>query len=65
MKWQPIETAPKDGMFIYAMPKDDKWGIGLAYRNVSGGWSCAYGDREAPRKATHWMPLPEPPNDNS
>ena len=59
--WQPIETAPKDEMFIWAAPKPDgKWGLGLAYRNVSGGWSDACGD-SAPRRATHWMPLPAAP----
>lgn len=62
MEWQPIETAPRDEMFIWARPKvRGKWGLGLAYRNVSGGWSDAYG---APtHDATHWMPLPAPPDD--
>jgi len=60
-KWQPIETAPKDEMFIWAYRRDSRWSIGLAYRNVSGGWSCAYGS-DAPRHATHWCPLPAPPS---
>lgn len=61
--WQPIETAPKAQMFIWAAPKDGgKWGLGLAYRNVSGGWSDAYGS-DAPEHATHWMPLPSPPGE--
>ena len=60
-KWQPIETAPNDRMFIWARPKGGgQWGIGLAYRNVSGGWSDAYGS-DAPATATHWISLPEPP----
>lgn len=60
--WQPIATAPKEEMFIWARRKSDgKWAIGLAYRNVSGGWSDAYGDREAPSTATHWAKLPAPP----
>lgn len=59
-EWQPIETAPRDQMFIWAMPKlDGQWGLGLAYRNVSGGWSDAYG--AATKGATHWTPLPAPP----
>lgn len=62
-EWQPIETAPTDEMFIWAAPKGDgKWGLGLAYRNVSGGWSDAYGSQSAPRSATHWMPIPPPPS---
>ena len=61
-EWQPIETAPKNEMFIWAAPKGKgRWSLGLAYRNVSGGWSDAYGS-DAPERATHWMPLPEPPN---
>ncbi len=59
--WQPIETAPKDEMFIWAYRREGKWSIGLAYRNVSGGWSDAYGDPSAPKYATHWHPMPEPP----
>lgn len=60
--WEPIETAPKDEMFIWAAPKGDgKWSLGLAYRNVSGGWSDAYGS-DAPVRATHWMLLPNPPS---
>lgn len=60
--WQPISTAPKDKMFIWVAPNGpDKWSLGLAYRNVSGGWSDAYGS-DAPAKATLWAPLPEPPN---
>ena len=59
--WQPIETAPKNEMFIWATPKGEgKWSLGLAYRNVSGGWSDAYGG-DAPRHATRWHRLPAPP----
>jgi hypothetical protein len=59
--WQPIKTAPKNEMFIWAYRRDGRWSIGLAYRNVSGGWSDAYGDLGPPQHATHWMPLPAPP----
>jgi hypothetical protein len=62
LEWRPIETAPKDMMFIWACPKGDgKFGIGLAYQNVSGGWSDAYGDRVAPCEATLWATLPPAP----
>lgn len=62
--WRPIETAPKDEMFIWAAPNGKgKWSLGLAYRNVSGGWSDAYGG-DAPKRATRWTPLPEPPQDD-
>lgn len=61
--WRTIEREPppKDEMFIWAAPKGDgKYSLGLAYHNVSGGWSDAYGN-DAPDRATHWMPLPATP----
>jgi len=62
LEWHPIETAPKDKMFIWARSKGDgKFALGLAYQNVSGGWSDAYGDRDAPREATLWAHLPPAP----
>jgi hypothetical protein len=60
-EWQPIDTAPKDEMFIWAYRREGKWRVGLAYRNVSGGWSDAYGNLDPPKYATHWHPMPEPP----
>jgi hypothetical protein len=58
--WQDIASAPTNEMFIWARPKGGgKWGLGLAYRNVSGGWSDAYGAPAA--DATKWHALPEPP----
>jgi len=58
--WKPIETAPKDEMFIWAYRLDGEWRLGLAYRNVSGRWSDAYAS-DAPRHVTHWAPLPSSP----
>lgn len=63
-KWQPIETAPRDGTWILLQAKGSvipviaRWGIGEIGKDcwVDGDFSpCPY----AP-KATHWMPLPEP-----
>lgn len=72
-KWQPIETAPKDGTRILTFnltPCEDadtrrttiEKAISVSYW-VFGGWM------EYPanprfiegQKHTHWMPLPEPP----
>lgn len=61
-QWRHIKTDPpaKGEMFIWARPKGGgKWALGLAYWNVSGSWSDAYG--ASPKEATHWMPLPAPP----
>lgn len=53
MKWQPIETAPKDGVFIIS--DGEKASVGWWYGQLLTGWL------PADHKPTHWMPLPEPP----
>lgn len=64
-QWQPIETAPMDGVTkaLYGCWHEGKWyeqitkrgsGVGGLHVNVPTGF----------RKytaATHWMPLPQPP----
>ena len=60
MTWQPIETAPKVGVFLVFLPGERrKFEVMYRAENTSivGG---AFGfDRSAP---THWMPLPHPPH---
>lgn len=54
MEWQPIETAPKDNTRILL------WDGQIA---STGSWyhdEWAGDDYEA-IDATHWMPLPDPP----
>jgi hypothetical protein len=58
-EWQPIETAPMDGrtVLVWASPYDDLPGFQTTARyHPDAGW-CV----DELRKATHWMPLPEPP----
>lgn len=76
-EWMPIETAPKDGteVIIFASwdwddmegercsldpsPRVASWDM-AEYR--TGFWSVSdnpYSDKAV--RATHWMPLPEPP----
>ena len=64
MEWQPIETAPKDGTWVFLYvpghgPTRAKWS-----RLVSGvyGWTSHQSGNYISR-ATHWMPLPEPPEE--
>jgi hypothetical protein len=85
-KWQPIETAPKDGTLIdaWCVDPDEEWNAirltDIAWREPDdifqhrgwmritddGGWdavekppTCRLG--LPPWKATHWRPLPPPP----
>jgi len=75
MKWQEIETVPKDGTLIDVWVKSSDLGgriVNVQYHekselglfNISGLYSYdQYLDYHIPIKnATHWMPLPEPPN---
>ena len=64
-KWQPIETAPKDGSSILLTDSSDgsikecRWDYCLGWGDpVYSEWSFG-------GKPTHWMPLPEPPKGNN
>lgn len=66
-KWQPIETAPKDVEIIVFDPTNEP-PVFTATQLYE--WVCSVEDRyaprdeyfgDAPKKPTHWMPLPEPP----
>ena len=55
-EWQPIETAPKDGKLILL------WVPGKEYGLMK--WEGIWDDRlHGCRGPTHWMPLPEPPDE--
>jgi hypothetical protein len=63
-EWQVIETAPKDGTFILLLDENQPSAVYLIAR-----WrlDCWRGQRTLSGKsiiwgeATHWMPLPPPP----
>lgn len=68
MKWQPIETAPRDGTEILIYPcKDSSWFSSPHDRDVAHwdgrGWYLSIDDCVASYalSPTHWMPLEEPP----
>ena len=76
MKWQPIESAPRDeAILVYSRCSGicvSWWWIGVSpisdYRKQ--GWATLERDNrdesmilEGP--VTHWMPLPEPPNEQA
>ena len=72
-EWRPIETAPKDGsVFLvtdgndYALLTYDMTpGCLPDWSYVAAGdvvWHISYGEKDALNmRATHWMPLPNPP----
>lgn len=61
MKWEPIETAPRDECNVLLA---EHGSVFIGYWSITferwNGPLDAYGDREAV-SPTHWMPLPEPP----
>lgn len=67
MKWEPIETAPRDGTVILGL---DDSGVIAPMRfctPIYGGFlSWELADLSWPNDSmsaypTHWMPMPEPP----
>lgn len=74
MDWQPIETAPRDGTRILLYrpladrTNDDKIDIKRGVPRDNSCWEetippgmDATNYTDGACKATHWMPLPEPP----
>ena len=57
--WQPIDTAPRDGMpVLLFLPAWDMFEVGV-YNAALGQWQERTGDlMDTP---SHWMPLPPPP----
>ena len=59
-KWQPIETAPKNGNHILLYRYDIKF-VGY-YGGANVGWRINAPDLPCMwPEPTHWMPLPKPP----
>lgn len=64
MDWQPISTAPKDTPVLVFMPTDEATPLQVGvWRTIANGHSWIIGNHFAfdLEPATHWMPLPEPP----
>lgn len=68
-KWKPIETAPRDGspvLIAYRLKFNDPYYDHKIFQSVC--WRDGDDWRGGPAQVptflpTHWMPLPEPPND--
>ena len=59
LKWQPIETAPKDGSYILGWSYSFNRSVELIRWNEEE--NCFEFEEDCEASATHWMPLPEPP----
>lgn len=75
MKWQPIETAPKDGEILliwigdvdFGYCRNGKWFVinngDYLYGGHGRDYACGVHDSFVYRPPTHWMPLPEAPKE--
>lgn len=64
MKWEPIETAPRDGTYVLGYGPHDGRGhyidaIHFWQSRWTIEWMHGYGT------PTHWMPLPAPPSERA
>jgi len=70
-KWQPMDTAPKEGMILLDIGKPcavvGEWGefeeefvfAGIRFNHVDGKWIDPYFVTQTATEAKAWMPLPE------
>ena len=62
--WGLTETAPrKEGAVVIGYSPDH--GFVICFRNDGGGWNILFGadGYHDDIHLTHWMPLPDPPDD--
>lgn len=72
MDWQPIDTAPKDGSLFLACNIDPAvknpsviyWEFGSGPFGIAPHWRDSTHHSVGYNEFTHWMPLPEPPEQN-
>jgi len=57
MRWQPISTAPRDGTQVLLCLGSHIWLDHWMESKEYNGWVY-----HSPTDATHWMPLPSPPD---
>jgi hypothetical protein len=63
-QWMPIETAPKDGTdILVAYGSSVGWMNIVKWHEKKSGWRwvCSYTHKRLWNNPTHWLPLPQPP----
>jgi hypothetical protein len=62
--WQPIETAPKDGLIDIWLSEGKRW-CDCYYDSITDEWRTSRPSGRLvwikAQYVTHWMPLPAPP----
>ncbi len=58
MKWQPIETAPRDNRDVLIFNGDY---VSIGWFNKGFKQWCYQDTYQQIIRPTHWMPLPKPP----
>lgn len=59
--WRPIETAPHEELVVLGWQEDGVWKQEIALASAGKRLPNGYSNRWMHGRATHWMPLPEPP----
>lgn len=78
-EWQAIETAPRDGVLVLLWQEDQGFGVGYYSEYTEEWWEAVDDETQKLQQETevhltsfsegllysptHWMPLPEPPED--
>ena len=65
MNWQPIDTAPKDGteILVYASFAGTRKPVIATWLRSYGAWLLHNVGMAITLTPTHWMMLPEPPEE--
>ena len=66
--WQPIETAPKDGLIDIFLAEGKRW-CDCYYDRICDEWRTSRPSGRLvsvkSRHVTHWMPIPKPPGETT
>ena len=61
MEWLPIDTHPKNEMFLACNSADYTYVELLSWQGDGAVWNYGSSNMNEIKHYTHWMPLPQPP----